>query len=235
MKKTVLYGCVLVLSLASLLAQKETAVETFSSVDPPARGKPSETFPPGLLKFTDGDLTQVLSVYQELSGRTIVRSTSLPTAKITIASQTPLTRIEALQALDSVLAQNGIVMIPQGIKFVKAVSKQAVAQESAPFVDLPAEQLPDSGTYIAYIVQVKNRKPRDLAQALQPFAALPNSILGLDDPGLIILRDFSSNVRRMLQVLERIENSPPPDEAKPKKSATKRNAGKASRDRGSAP
>lgn len=196
----------LVLSIAASFGQNETKGQTYTSLDP--AGKADENFAPGLLQFTDSDLAQVLDVYRELSGRTVVRSASLPNAKISLKSATSLTRIEALQALDTVLAQNGIVMIPQGTKFVKAVAAGAAAYENPPVVDLPREQLPDCGTYITYIVEVKHQKPRDLVAGLQPFARMPNSILGIDSAGLIIMRDLSSNVRRMLQVLERIDKEP---------------------------
>ena len=120
----------LVLSFAVSFGQNETKGQTYTSLDP--AGKADENFAPGLLQFTDSDLTQVLDVYRELSGRTVVRSASLPNAKISLKSATSLTRIEALQALDTVLAQNSIVMIPQGTKFVKAVAAQAAAYENPP-------------------------------------------------------------------------------------------------------
>lgn len=209
--------CVFGMVLAAVCALAE---ETYSSVDTGSDGKRGETFPPGLIKFTDGDLAQVLDVYQELSGRTVVRATTLPATKITIRSQTQLTRIEALQALDTVLAQNGIVMIPQGTKHVKAVARAAAAQECPPILDVPREQLPDCGTYITYFVTLKHKKPIDVAAAIQPFAALPNSILAVDSANLIVLRDLSSNVRRMAEVLERVDKESPPDEPEKSKSAT---------------
>lgn len=216
--------CVSGMVLSAMLALAE---ETCSSVDRPGSGgKAGETFPPGLIKFEDADLDQVLNTYRELSGRTIVRSTTLPHAKISLQSQTALTRIEALQALDSVLAQNGIVMIPQGTKFVKAVPKQSAPFECPPVMNLPREQLPDCGTCITYIVEVKHQKPRDLVAGIQPFASLPNSILGIDSASLIVLRDFSSNVRRMLEVLERIDKAPVDEQpvTKKKKKAARINA-----------
>lgn len=218
------------LSIALTLAE-----ETYTSVDRPSGAKGAEIFPAGLIKFEDADLNQVLNTYSDLSQRSIVRSTALPAAKVTIRSQTPLTRIEALQALDSVLAQNGIVMIPQGTKFVKAVARNAAVHESPPVVDLPREELPDCGTYITYIVEVKHQQPRDLAASLQPFASMPNSILGVDHAGLIVLRDFASNVRRMLEVLERIDKAPVAEKSVLKKKAAKRSADKVSRDRASDP
>lgn len=206
--------------------------ETYSSVDQAKGGKGAETFPPGLIKFEDADLNQVLNVYSELSGRTIVRSSALPTVKVSIRSQTSLTRIEALQALDSVLAQNGVIMIPQGTKFVKAVARQAAANESPPVVTRSREELPDCGTYITYIVEVKHQRPRDLSPGLQPFAAMPNSIVGVDHAGLLVLRDLSSNVRRMLEILERLDKAPADEKAEVKKrKAVKRKADKPSHDR----
>jgi type II secretory pathway component GspD/PulD (secretin) len=200
----------MVLSAALALAE-----ETYSSIDRPGSG--AETLAPGLLRFEEADLTQVLNTYRELSKRTIVRSSALPHAKISLETQTPLTRIEALQALDTVLAQNGIVMIPQGTKFVKAVARQVAPQETPPIVNLPREQLPESSTYVTYIVEVKHKTPKDIAAGLQPFAALPNSILGIDSAHLIVLRDFSSNVRRMLEILERIDKESPAEKPEPKK------------------
>ena len=203
------------------------AEETYSSVDRSKGGKAAEVFPAGLIKFADADLDQVLNVYSELSQRTIVRSSGLPAVKVSIRSQTALTRIEALQALDSVLSQNGVIMIPQGTKFVKAVAKQSAAYESPPVVTWSREELPDCGTYITYIVEVKHQKPRDLSAGLQPFASMPNSILGVDHAGLLVLRDLSSNVRRMLEILERLDKAPADEKPEAKKKKA-RKAAKAS-------
>lgn len=192
---------------ASRDTAKQHGNETFSSLDRPRPGE--EVFPPGLIKFEAADLNTVLRIYQELSGRTLIRPTGLPQPTISIESETPLTRTEALQTLDSVLAQNGIVMIPEGKKHVKAIALPLAPQESAPLVDLPPDQLPDCGTYICYIVDLKRLKASSVAPALQPFAKLPNSILAIDEVGIVILRDFSSNVRRMLQVLERMQKARP--------------------------
>jgi len=100
-----------------------------------------------------------------------------------------------LQALDTVLAQNNITMIPLGTKFVKAV----------PVVELPRDELPESGSYMLYIVPVKSIPPREAAPVLAPFSKMPNSVVAVDSSGLLLLRDYSTNIRRMLQVLDRIE------------------------------
>ena len=171
----------------------------------------SELFPPGLIKFQDADLVQVLDVYQELTGRTVLRPTSLPTAKVTIRSQTPLTRKEAIQALDSILSMNQITMVPQGEKFVKAVPFSQAPTEGAAFSKLRGEDLPEAGVYTTHVVQVKNAVITDIAQALQPFSKMPQSILAIPSSSIIILRDYAENVKRMLEVLEKIDVVPVSD------------------------
>ena len=97
-------------------------------------------------------------------------------------------------------------------------------------VELRPDQLPESSSFLIYIVRVKNRPPSEVLAALQPFAKLPNSLVairseaasqppskpspprspvlfGPREGGILILRDYSSNVRRMLQVLEKLEQS----------------------------
>jgi type II secretory pathway component GspD/PulD (secretin) len=182
-------------------------VKTFSSLDRPDSHEKQELLA-GAIKFEDADLGQALSLYQSLSGRTVVRSGALPEAKISLQNEMPLTRREALQALDTVLAQNNITMILLGTKFVKAVPSAQAPTEAAPVIELAPDELPESSSYMLYVVELKNLIPREVAQAVQPFAKMPNSILGIDDARLLILRDYSANIRRMLKVIEKMEQSP---------------------------
>ena len=180
--------------------------ETFTSLDKPSPRH--ATIPAGTINFEEADVLQVLNYYQELSKRTVVRPATLPQAKITLRSARPATTITALQMLDTALAQNGIAMIPQGTDIVKAVPTAQAPVEAVPICELAAHELPDSQSYICYVVQLKELPPRDVAQALQPFAKTPNSILGIDSAGMLVLRDYAVNVKRMLQVLEKVDQAP---------------------------
>lgn len=89
---------------------------------PAATTKEEKLFPPGLLRFTATDVSQVLSVYAELAGRTPLRpAINLPSTRVTIRNQTPLTRSEALHGLDAVLALHHIKFVLVGDKQVKAI------------------------------------------------------------------------------------------------------------------
>jgi len=188
-----------------------------------------KVMPAGMLKFEQAELDQVLKIYAETSGRSIIRAGNLPDVKITFSNQTLLTPVEVLRALDTVLAAQGIATIPLGTQFLKVVLAKEAPLEAGPVIELPPDQLPDSSSYLIYVVKTKNVVPRNASPALQPFAKLPNSILAIDsgvrgppaskanlpvlppslfgvkDKGIIILRDYSSNVRQMLQVLKQLE------------------------------
>ena len=177
---------------------------TFSSFDPVDRSS-EQPFAAGAIKFEQADLSRALNLYQEISRRTVIRAGNLPDAKITLRNETPWTRVEALRALDTALAQNNVTMILLGSRFVKAVPAREAASESAPVIDLRAEQLPDSSSYIIYIVKLEHRRSVEVSPVLQPFAKMSNSIVAMKDSPILILRDYSANVRRMLEVLKHVE------------------------------
>jgi general secretion pathway protein D len=148
-------------------------------------------------------------VYQELTGRTVLRPTSLPATKISIKTQTPLTRKEAIAALDTILAMNQITMIDQGDKFVKAVAEATANTQAKPFSDRSPEELEETTRYITQIVHLTNALPREVAPALQPLAKLPgSSIMAIDSSSILVLRDYEENIKRMLELIEKIDVVP---------------------------
>lgn len=162
-----------------------------------------------MIKFQDVGLSDVLTIYQELTGRTVLRPSNLPDTKITIKTQTDLTRREAVLALDSILSMNGITMIPQGDKFVKAVPQAQSHQEANRFYAGTAEELPEAGQLVTYIAYVTNAPLQDVGNVLQQFAKMPGSSIIAIPPGTLVIRDYAENVKRMVEVLRLIDVAVP--------------------------
>ena len=173
--------------------------------NPHAIPNPEEMIPTGMLNFTAAALEQVLTIYAEMVGRTVLRPSTLASSPIVLKAQTPLTRAEAVQALDAVLALNNIAMVNVGEKFVKAVPVATANQEGAAFSQLDAAQLPSLGSYVTHVVQLKYAKPTELQPVLAQFSKIPNSILPIDSSGIIVLRDITENVKRMLEMIEKLD------------------------------
>ncbi len=156
--------------------------------------------------FQEADLSQVLELYAELAQRTLLKSPQVPAnVKISVRNQTELTRQEGLDALNTILALNGITMVPQGDKFIKVVPPTTFPGEAAPFITNDWKSLPNSKYPVAQVVQLKNLLPEEATPLLQPFANLPNSIVGVKGSPVLILRDYAENVQRMLEILEKVD------------------------------
>lgn len=223
--KTFLLALVLAVTGFQLLAQVPTgfpannpAQRRFPRLPQPATApapvpdnsvaQPEETVPAGTIDFQGVDVNQVLDVYAKLVNRTIIRG-ALPDAKIVLKTQTPLTKTEAIQALQAVLALNNISVINVGDKFVKAVQSDQANAQGATIDDTASTNIPNMGSYITRIVQLKYVKPTVMAPIIQQFSRLQNSIFPIDDNGILVIRDYAENVKRMLEMINRIDVSVP--------------------------
>ncbi len=186
-----------------------TAAATAATAAALAGATGEETIPPGTINFQGVSVEQVLEIYAQLVGRTLIRA-ALPDAKIILKTQTPLTKSEAIQALQAVLAMNNISLVNIGEKFVKVVtSDQANAAAGEIDQSTNSANLPNLGTYVTHIRQLHYVKPSLMVPLLTPFAKLPNSVFPIDDNGILIMRDYAENVKRMLEMVEKIDVSVP--------------------------
>jgi len=203
------------LTLPAATAETPKTDETVAINPPPgstvalAASEDEKVIGAGEISFAAVEIDKVLTIYAELVGRTVLRPTALPSPAITIRTQTPLTRREAVQALDSVLALNGVTMIPVGEKFVKAVPSTQAQTEGAAFSKLDVNELPEAGQYITHIAQLKYARPSEVVPVLQPFAKIPNSILPVETSQIVVIRDYAENVKRMLEMIKKIDITVP--------------------------
>ncbi len=163
--------------------------------------QPEEMIPAGHDQFSRRGREPGAGNLRQLVDRTLLRA-SLPKAQIVLKTQTPLTKTEAIEALQAVLALNGISVVNIGDKFVKVVPVADANSFGAEFNDANATNLPDLGSYVTHIVQLKYVKPSEMVPIIQPFAKLPNSILPIDSNGILVLRDYAENVKRMLEMID---------------------------------
>lgn len=176
---------------------------TFSSFDPVEAS--DRRYGPNEVNLKNIDISQFLLIYQEFSGRTIIRPANLPGITISLRNQQPMTTVEMLRLFDTTLATHNIAMVLVGDDAVKALPAAQATREVGPVINLPAAQLPESGSFMVRTVPLKRVKAIELVPLLQPLAGLPNSIVASNEPNLLILRDYSANIRAMLKLIEEVE------------------------------
>ncbi|MFA7369357.1 MAG: hypothetical protein WC334_06910, partial [Kiritimatiellales bacterium] len=79
------------------------------------------------LSFEDAPIEQAVELYREWTGRTIIKQADL-SAKITLKGS-QLTQDEAKQAIETVLAMQGVALVPMGDRFLKVVPIANARQE----------------------------------------------------------------------------------------------------------
>ncbi|HOX55336.1 MAG TPA: secretin N-terminal domain-containing protein [Candidatus Paceibacterota bacterium] len=168
-----------------------------------------EPLPQGMIDFRSADLTQVLDIYSMMVNRTVLRAATLPAPTITLTTRGQLTVREGIQALEAVLALNGITMVSIGDKFVKAVPEAQGGSTGAAFDTNSPALMPEMGQYVTHVVQLKYAKPSEMTAVLQPFVKIPNGILPIDGSQMLVLRDYTENVKRMLELIAKIDVAVP--------------------------
>ena len=48
-----------------------------------------------------------------------------------------------------------------------------------------------------------------MAPLIQPYGRMANSVAAIDDNGILVIRDYAENVKRMLEMIDRIDVSVP--------------------------
>jgi general secretion pathway protein D len=175
---------------------------------------PDQVIPAGTFQARNMSLEQFFQMYSLISGRTILRPNALAVGKdaaITLEAQTDWTRREAIFAMDAALALNGIAMIPVEDKFVRAVTNQDAPTQGAQLGKVTTGSYTDSEQFVTQVVELKALKPSEMGQLLLSFTKTPNGITPFDNNNTLVIRDYASNVKRMLEVIERTDVIKEPD------------------------
>jgi type II secretory pathway component GspD/PulD (secretin) len=113
----------LLLGLASCAHQPPSSFQTSKPAEPMRAPSSDETVQTDVINFRDATLRHVLQTYANYSQRTVLVPTNIINMqqRITLYNQTPLIRSQVVEALNAVLALNGISMVNIGDESVKAV------------------------------------------------------------------------------------------------------------------
>lgn len=144
--------------------------------------------------------------YQELVGRTLLPAQNLPNVTFSVTVTRNMTLKESIVLYETLLAQRGIAVVPMlDGKAAQIIPAADVSKTPPKFTNVPKDELPDGETYIIYPVTLQYVLPSELVDTLTAYAKSPNAVQGIDSTRTLILRDFASNVKRMLTVLEKLD------------------------------
>ncbi|MDP0497368.1 MAG: secretin N-terminal domain-containing protein [Verrucomicrobiota bacterium JB024] len=169
----------------------------------PAPGERDKTI--GNLVLVDESAQQVLKLIETLSNKPIIRAQNLPAVKISFDSRGPMTKQEALIALESLLSLNGIALTPMGNSFIKAVTYQDIARQAPEFIEGNARDYPPSEKFYTMLLKLKylSVSGKEYELIIQPLMS-PNpigNVVPLPKANSLLLTDTLINLQRVEEVL----------------------------------
>ena len=151
-------------------------------------------------EFQGASVNALLEWYAKLTNRSIVSAPNLA-GTINFHSQTKLTREEAIQALDSVLAINNIAAIPLGDKFLKIVQIATAKQEGIPV----GHNVSIADTLGTQILPLKYADAAEVVTVLQPYLHTYGQLMALLKSNSILITETASNLKQMMEIVTYVD------------------------------
>lgn len=154
----------------------------------------------GLIRIPEMGTNEVLEMLENFTRKPILRQQTLPTVKITFFSQDPLTRGEAIQAIESLLALNGIAITTLGDKFLKAVPSTIInTQVPRVWEGTTLDAIP-SQTIYEKVFELDFLTTDEASVLIQPMMTQGMPI-AFDKSNLVMVTDSLINLQRIERLL----------------------------------
>jgi general secretion pathway protein D len=184
-------------------AQAQTPAAAPPAAPPPAANPDNELVQ---LKLPDADIDTVISALEIYTGRTALRPAALPTATYNLKIAKPIPKWEAVLAIETVLALNGVGVAPLGDRFLKIVALQMTRQEAPEMISGAALDRPASGKVATKLFQLEFIRIAEFLPMLQgvlnPFFGGP---LQLQNANAALITDSVSNLQRVELLLQQLD------------------------------
>jgi general secretion pathway protein D len=160
--------------------------------------KPGET----LLNFQGADLQAVVKTISQITGRNFLLDPRVK-GQVTIISAKPVSAAAAYQVFLAAIKAQGFTAVEGVGNLTKIVPSSEAKQNAAVTGDdnppHPSERL------ITHVAIVQHASATQLIPLLRPLMA-PTSQLSASEPAnALIITDYADNVRRMLEIVERLD------------------------------
>ncbi len=167
---------------------------------------------PHTFNFPNSPIEPIFEMFAELTGKMVLYAPNVEGTVNLISGSVELSRAEAIEAITSSLALSGIVLIPMGEKFVKAVLAEEAVQH-APQINRAEDPnlLPESGEFITRTVKLNQVKPSEAVEVLKSLTKTPEGLIPIDSSQTLWIHSDAASMRQMLEVLESIDVVTEPD------------------------
>jgi len=155
-------------------------------------------------KLKDATLEQLVLLYNEEEDRTLITQADL---KPTVTLQySKLTRDEAKQAIETVLAMHGIALVPMGDKFLKVVPIANARQEGMEIKPFdPDQKYTEADQLITQVIPLRYVVFADVQPLIQHLVHGYGKIIQMDRINSVLITDTSANIARIVELITMVD------------------------------
>ena len=189
-----LFVGIFALALPTLPAQQTTAAPSGDMVE---------------IGFPGNPVSEVLSLYELLSGKRLVRDANLAGPNLTVIVPGKVSKADAISLLESALLLNGYTLVPVDDSTVKVLGTgKSPLGEGVPLYADPAS-LPQSEQVVSYFMLLKYISTKDAMAVFEKYVTprTGGSIVPVPNSNAIVISDNTPLIRRLIN-LQRLLDVP---------------------------
>jgi general secretion pathway protein D len=174
----------------------------------PAAPEEAEPLPDShqVVVFVDEGAGPVLDFLERLTGKIILRPQNLPQVRVSFDSRGPISREEAILAMESLLVLNGIMVTDLGGRFLKAAPATNVNQQVPELLIGPASDLPSSQRIFAKVFPLSFLQSGNQAlPVVQPLLSATAAVVNIEKSNALLITDALVNLQRVEAVLKDVD------------------------------
>ncbi len=158
------------------------------------------------LNFQNASLTDVLNSLSASAGFIIVQEQPV-SGTINLVSQQPVNAEEAVDALNSVLADKGFTAIRSG-RVLKIITREGAEKRNLPvIVNRDPLTIPNKDNLVTQIIPVRYLEVGKLVDTLRPLLSANATVSSNDASNALLITDTQANIHRIAEIVSALDTS----------------------------
>jgi general secretion pathway protein D len=155
------------------------------------------------MDLRDADLSVLVRLISELTGKNFVLGKGLHRKRVTIFCQTKVTKTEAYKVFESILEMQGLSAVPAG-QVIKVVRSKKAPQKAVK-TSYGRGVFAVSDTCVTHLIRLNHAQARDLVRILRPLTPRESKIQEHVPTNTLILTDTGSNIARLVKIIRELD------------------------------
>ncbi len=162
------------------------------------------------LHFLGTDLKEVLKTFEQYTGkRFLFEEAAVAGRRVNLLSSAPIPADHLMDVLESILEVEGLTLVEVGeapARIFKVVpTADAAGKAHQTFTRESMEKIPPGDRVVTLVYQLKYLPAEKVKAAFQRMTTVPDGIQAIEGTNLLLITDYASNVKRLGDILSRLD------------------------------